>query len=161
MTKGTGEKTFAYWVAVGFGAGHIPWIAGTTGTVPFWLLLYAWTSLANPTLIWMPLVSLVITVTGFWAASKAEEQMGVHDPKQIVIDEWAGMAITLIGVPPRISSYVAAFVLFRIFDVIKPPPARQLEKLPGGYGIVLDDVFAGFYALMVYQILHRFMPSLL
>jgi phosphatidylglycerophosphatase A len=64
-------------------------------------------------------------------------------------------------VPPRLSSYIAAFVLFRIFDVIKPPPARQLEKLPGGYGIVMDDVFAGFYSLLVYHVLHRLLPSLL
>ena len=153
------KKSGAYWVAVGFGAGLIPWISGTTGTVPFWLILYAWTSALHPSLIWMPLVSLVVTVIGFWAASKAEEEMGTHDPKQIVIDEWAGMAITLIGVPPRLSSYIAAFILFRIFDVIKPPPARQLEKLPGGYGIVMDDVFAGFYALLVYQVVHRLLPS--
>lgn len=159
MTEG--KKSAAYWVAVGFGAGHFPWISGTTGTLPFWLALYVWTRLAQPSLIWMPVVSLVVTVTGFWAASKAEEDLGVHDPKQVVIDEWAGMAITLIGAPPRLSSYIAAFILFRIFDVIKPPPARQLEKLPGGYGIVMDDVFAGFYALIVYQVAHRLLPSFL
>lgn len=155
------KRSAAYWVAVGFGSGLIPWISGTTGTVPFWLLLYAWTSLVQPTVVWMPIVSLLVTFIGFWAASRAEDEMGVHDPKQIVIDEWAGMAITLIGVPPRLSSYIAAFVLFRIFDVIKPPPARQLEKLPGGYGIVMDDVFAGFYSLLVYHVLHRLLPSLL
>lgn len=155
------KRSAAYWVAVGFGSGLIPWISGTTGTVPFWLLLYGWISLVQPTVVWMPIVSLLVTFIGFWAASRAEDEMGVHDPKQIVIDEWAGMAITLIGVPPRLSSFIAAFVLFRIFDVIKPPPARQLEKLPGGYGIVMDDVFAGFYALLVYHVLHRLLPSLL
>lgn len=157
MTK----RSVGYWVAVGFGAGHIPWIAGTTGTIPFWLLLFVWTRMMEPARIWMALVSLAVTAIGLWAASKAEEEVGRHDPKEIVIDEWAGMAISLIGVPAQFSSYVAAFVLFRIFDVVKPPPARQLEKLPGGYGIVLDDVFAGFYALIVYHLLHRFLPSLL
>lgn len=148
-------------MAVGFGAGHIPWIAGTTGTIPFWLLLYVWTRATQPAVVWMALVSLVVSAVGLWAASKAEEEIGRHDPKQIVIDEWAGMAISLIGVPPRLSSYIVAFVLFRIFDVSKPPPSRQLEKLPGGYGIVLDDVFAGFYALVVYHVLHRLLPSFL
>ncbi len=155
------KKSAGYWVAVGFGAGHIPWIAGTTGTIPFWLLLFLWTRFTQPAVVWMAIVSLVVTAVGLWAASKAEEEIGRHDPKQIVIDEWAGMAISLIGVPPRLSSYCVAFVLFRIFDVVKPPPSRQLEKLPGGYGIVLDDVFAGFYALVVYHLLHRFLPSLL
>jgi phosphatidylglycerophosphatase A len=157
----TGRKSAAYWIAVGLGAGHFPVISGTTGTIPFWLALYAWTRLVQPSVLWMPLVSMVVTFIGFWAATKAEEELGEHDPKQIVIDEWAGMAITLIGVPPRLSSYIAAFLLFRIFDVIKPPPARQLEKLPGGYGIVMDDVFAGFYALIVYHVAHKFLPSLL
>ena len=153
------QRTAGYWVAVGFGAGLIPVISGTTGTIPFWILLYAFAHWVTPSVLWMSVISLMLILIGFWAASEAEKVMGDHDPKQVVIDEWAGMAITLIGVPPRISSYVAAFILFRIFDVIKPPPARQLEKLPGGYGIVLDDVFAGFYSLIAYQILHALMPG--
>jgi len=109
----------------------------------------------------MALVALICTIVGFWAAAEAEKVIGNHDPKQIVIDEWAGMAVSLIGVPPRLSSYIVAFILFRIFDVIKPPPARQMEKIPGGYGIVLDDVFAGLYSLIVYWILHSLLPAYL
>ena len=107
----------------------------------------------------MAAVSLMLTVIGFWAASRAEEVMGEHDPKKVVIDEWAGMAVALIGVPPDLVSYAWAFLFFRIFDVIKPPPARQLEQLPGGYGIVLDDVFAGFYALITFHVLHTIWPA--
>jgi len=153
------KRNFAYWVAVGFGAGHFPIISGTTGTIPFWLLLYLWARWETPSVLAMGVLSLMLTVIGFWAASKAEEVLGEHDPKKVVIDEWAGMAIALIGVPPDLKSYVWAFLFFRIFDVVKPPPARQLEQLPGGYGIVLDDVFAGFYALITFHVLHAAWPA--
>jgi phosphatidylglycerophosphatase A len=97
-------------------------------------------------------------IVGFWSANRAERSIGDHDPKKVVIDEWAGMAISLIGVPALFSSYLWAFLLFRFFDVIKPVPAHQLERLPGGYGIVLDDVVAGLYALVSYHLLHSIWP---
>jgi phosphatidylglycerophosphatase A len=156
--KGRRNTIVAYWVAVGFGAGHVPFIAGTIGTVPFWLVLFAVSQWRPWSIVALSCVSLFVAVVGIWAATRAERRMAVHDPKQIVIDEWAGMAISLIGVPPRFSSYLWAFLLFRFYDVIKPVPARQMERLPGGYGIVLDDVIAGLYALVSFHLLHSVWP---
>jgi phosphatidylglycerophosphatase A len=154
------KRDFGYWVAVGFGAGHFPVIAGTVGTIPFWLGVYLFSLWRPPQIITLSVISLMLIFIGFWAATRAEQVLGRHDPKQVVIDEWAGMAVALIGVPPTLKSYIWAFIIFRIFDVVKPVPARQVEQLPGGYGIVLDDVFAGFYALLTFQLLHALWPAL-
>ena len=81
---------------------------------------------------------------------------GGKDPQFVVIDEVAGQLIALIAVPLAWKTFLAGFILFRVFDIIKPPPVRQLERLPEGTGIVLDDVAAGIYALIVMQILLRF-----
>ena len=75
------------------------------------------------------------------------------DPQFVVIDEVAGQLIALIAVPLAWKTFLAGFILFRVFDIIKPPPVRQLERLPEGTGIVLDDVAAGLYALMIMQLL--------
>lgn len=80
-----------------------------------------------------------------WSATKGEEIFG-KDGRQIVIDEVTGMAISLLFVPKETESYVIAFLLFRFFDVVKPPPARAAEELRGGWGVTLDDVIAGVYA---------------
>jgi phosphatidylglycerophosphatase A len=156
----TPKRDLGYWVAVGFGAGLFPIIAGTVGTIPLWLAAYLVAQWRPPSAIEMALASLLVTVIGFWAASRAEKVLGNHDPKCVVIDEWAGMLVALIGVPPDLKSYLWAFFFFRVYDVIKPPPARQAEHLPGGYGIVLDDVFAGFYSLITFHVLHHFLPAI-
>jgi len=147
-----------YWVAVGFGSGLFPVFAGTFGTIPMWVAAFLaasyWT--VAP---WMFIVAaLIVSLVGFWAASAAETVLG-HDPKCVVIDEWAGMLIALIGVPVVPLAYVWAFLLFRIFDVVKIFPARQMERLPRGYGIVMDDVVAGLQALGVYHVLHFYIPT--
>jgi len=74
----------------------------------------------------------------------------------VVIDEVAGQLIALIAVPLAWKTFLAGFILFRAFDIVKPPPVRQLEKLPEGAGIVLDDVAAGIYALLIMQLLLHF-----
>jgi phosphatidylglycerophosphatase A len=74
----------------------------------------------------------------------------------VVIDEVAGQLITLIGVPVTWKSLLVGFILFRVFDMFKPPPVRQLERLPEGYGIVIDDVAAGLYALAIMHLLLHF-----
>lgn len=81
---------------------------------------------------------------------------GLKDPQFVVIDEVAGQLITLIAVPVSWKSVLLGFILFRGFDIVKPPPVRQLEHLPEGIGIVLDDVGAGLYALVIMQMALHF-----
>src|SRR5258706_11307063 len=103
--------------------------------------------------------AIAVTVIGIPAATRVARASGLKDPQFVVIDEVAGQLVTLIAVPLTWKSFLAGFILFRGFDILKPPPVRQLERLPEGTGIVLDDVAAGLYAcgllhlLMYFQLL--------
>ena len=130
------------------GLGHIPVVPAT------------WTSLAVAAAIWavqldtlwMQLVVLVVfVVTGIPACGGLERRYG-EDPKQATADEAAGQTITLLGVPLDPLTVLVGFVLFRFFDVVKPPPARALESLHGGLGIMADDLMAGVYARIALQV---------
>jgi phosphatidylglycerophosphatase A len=90
-------------------------------------------------------ISIGLFFISVWSATGGEEIFG-KDARQIVIDEVAGMAISLLFVPKEIKWYVIAFLLFRFFDIVKPPPARAVERVKGGWGVTLDDVIAGVYA---------------
>jgi phosphatidylglycerophosphatase A len=119
-----------------------------------------WAALAhviNPTYRTPVVIALAILVTlvGIPAATQVARASGTKDPQFVVIDEVAGQLIALIAAPLTWKTFLAGFILFRAFDIIKPPPARQLERLPEGTGIVLDDVAAGIYALAVMQVLLR------
>jgi phosphatidylglycerophosphatase A len=95
-------------------------------------------------------------VLGTWAASRAEALLGSgKDPGAIVVDEVAGMALSVLAAPLTPAVLVAAFLLFRVFDVLKPPPARESQRLPGGIGVMTDDLIAGLYALGGVVALHR------
>jgi phosphatidylglycerophosphatase A len=96
-----------------------------------------------------------ITLIGIPAATRVARVAGNKDPQFVVIDEVAGQLIALIAVPLAWKTFLAGFILFRVFDIVKPPPVRQLERLPEGVGIVLDDVAAGLYALAIMQLLLR------
>ena len=100
--------------------------------------------------------ALLITVLGILAATQVARGSGIKDPQFVVIDEVAGQMVALIGVPLAWKSFLAGFILFRVFDIVKPPPVRQLEALPEGTGIVLDDIAAGLYALGVMHLLLHF-----
>ena len=100
--------------------------------------------------------ALLITVIGIPAATQVARGSGIKDPQFVVIDEVAGQLVALIGVPLAWKSFLAGFILFRVFDILKPPPVRQLEALPEGTGIVLDDIAAGLYALGVMHLLLHF-----
>lgn len=90
---------------------------------------------------------------GIAAATRVERQAGQTDPSFVVIDEVCGQLITLIGSPLGWKSLLAGFILFRAFDIVKPPPVRRLERLSGGWGIMFDDVAAGLYALLLMRLL--------
>jgi phosphatidylglycerophosphatase A len=94
-------------------------------------------------------------VVGIPAATRVARACGSKDPQFVVIDEVAGQLVALIAVPLAWKSFLAALILFRAFDIVKPPPVRQLESIPAGAGIVLDDIAAGLYALgVVHLFLH-------
>lgn len=129
-------------IATGLYTGYFPIVAGTIGTIPAWLIGWFLLGRDNTILILATVATFVLSV---WSATKAEDFLG-HDSKKIVIDEWAGMFISLLFLPYRLDVYIAAFVFFRFYDVIKPFPAGYCESLPRGWGVTLDDVFAGVYA---------------
>ena len=101
-------------------------------------------------------LALLVTLIGIPAATLVARGSGVKDPQFVVIDEVAGQLVALVAVPLAWKSFLAGFILFRVFDIVKPPPVRQLEALPEGAGIVFDDVAAGFYALGVMHLFLHF-----
>lgn len=135
-------------VATGLYSGYLRPFSGTWGTIPAWLIAYFLLKGNLPAII---IVSLVVFAVSVWSAGEAEKLFG-HDSKNIVIDEWAGMFVTLIAVPFGLGNYLVAFIMFRIFDVVKIPPAAQFENLPGGWGVTMDDIAAGVYANISTQI---------
>jgi phosphatidylglycerophosphatase A len=139
--------------AAGAGAGYFPHFPGTVGTLVAIPLSLALNNLASYSLIFAAGILGAAIFCAIWLADKASKILGKKDPGVIVIDEIAGFLLANFTAPPRISVLAAAFILFRFFDIAKIPPARRLEKLPGGAGIVLDDVMAGIYTLATVQLL--------
>jgi len=92
---------------------------------------------------------LAVILIGTWAAQDAERSLGSKDPGAIVIDEVAGMAVSVLAVPLTPAVLAVAFVLFRVFDIVKPYPANELQRLRGGVGVMIDDLVAGVYALLL------------
>lgn len=131
--------------ATGLGTGYSPLTSGTVGSVP--PLLIAYYFFGGDTLT-LSIVAVVTTIASVYFADQAENLFG-HDSKMITIDEFAGMFITVILVPVTWKNYLIAFIAFRVLDVVKIPPARQAERLPGGWGVTLDDVVAGIQACFV------------
>ncbi|MGA2808189.1 MAG: phosphatidylglycerophosphatase A [Terracidiphilus sp.] len=154
------HKTFWAWtVATFFGAGLGKPGPGTWGSVAAVLL---WAAVAwglHPAPLALALILLVgialTLILGIPAATIAARESGRHDPGFVVIDEVAGQWIALIGSRADWRHALIALILFRLFDITKPFPCRQLESLPEGWGIVFDDVAAGLYALGVASLLHR------
>jgi phosphatidylglycerophosphatase A len=101
-------------------------------------------------------LAVLVTLIGIPAATAVARGSGVKDPQFVVIDEVAGQLIALIAVPLAWKTFLTGFILFRAFDIVKPPPVRQLEALPEGTGIMLDDVAAGLYAFLVMHLLLHF-----
>jgi phosphatidylglycerophosphatase A len=149
-----GAPRWATLVATFFGLGRMHPGPGTWGSAAAVLLWAAVCSGLAPSQRTPVVISLAIFVTlvGIPAATQVARATGSKDPQFVVIDEVAGQLIALVSVPLLWKTFLAGFILFRVFDIVKPPPVRQLEKLPEGFGIVLDDVAAGLYALIVMQL---------
>ena len=130
-----------------FGVGYCPGLPGTAASVVAVLIFI---------LIKSPIYYLIFTVVSvavaFLLSTPAEKVFGVKDCKKIVIDDFSGMLVSLLFIPKTVEFVIPAFFLFRMFDMLKVPPANKLEKLPGARGIVGDDLVAGIYANIVVQI---------
>ncbi|HBC46689.1 MAG TPA: phosphatidylglycerophosphatase A [candidate division Zixibacteria bacterium] len=145
FSRGFFPKLFATF----FFVGYLPKAPGTWASAITALFLYfVW---PPQWYIQFPLI-FVVYIFGVWAAGRAEQYFG-HDARKIVIDEVAGQMTALFMAPHFVLAYILGFLFFRIFDIVKPPPARQWESLRGGYGVVADDIAAGFYAAIVLNIL--------
>jgi phosphatidylglycerophosphatase A len=145
-----GRDALALTVATWFGCGRFPIAPGTVGTLgalaTAWLLhrLFGWGPLA------LAALSIVFLLPGVWAADVASKRAGDKDPSFVVVDEVLGQWLSLAGATTlNWKSWCGAFLLFRLFDIWKPEPVRSLERLPGGIGIVADDIMAGVYAALV------------
>jgi phosphatidylglycerophosphatase A len=150
---------WAWLTATFFGVGFLPggpgtWAALITAAVWFFAV-----RAAHPSAMWVSVGTViaagVVTLIGIPAASIVERESGRQDPGYVVTDEVAGQLTAMIFAPVDIGHVVLAFALFRFFDILKPPPIRQLERLHGGLGIMVDDVAAGLYALLVTLIVHH------
>lgn len=131
--------------------GHAPAAPGTFGSAAGLLLF--WAVRATGSLAVELAVVLAVTAIGVVAATQAESATGRHDPGLIVIDETAGMLVTLAAVPVGFGGAVTGFLAFRLFDIVKPFPARRAERLPGGWGVMADDIVAGLYAQALLRLL--------
>lgn len=133
------------------GAGYAPVAPGTVGSLVTVLIL--WLVPFSP--VGLILFFLVVTVVGTWAAHRAEAWLGAKDPGAIVVDEAAGMTLSVIALPLTPAVLAAGFVLFRVFDIWKPFPARTSQRIKGGVGVMVDDLIAGLYALVVLLLSRR------
>lgn len=156
---GTPLDRLGYAIATGFGAGHAPIAPGTFGAaegVVLFLIFVSITAgrLALPlswALVAFAVVNLLIYAVGVWASDRAIAVTGLKDPRVAVIDEVSGqlIAMTPLILHWSLPGIAVSFLLFRAFDIFKPYPIRKLERLPGGYGVMTDDVLAGVFAALL------------
>lgn len=136
-------------VATGLGSGYSPVAPGTAGSLVGLLLFLPLAGRA----FWIQLAAVVaVTVLGVLAGGRLATTLGLKDPGVVVVDEVAGQWITFLALPMTPVIAVAGFLLFRVMDILKPWPARALERLPGGLGIMADDVAAGIYAHLLLRL---------
>ncbi len=137
-------------IATGFGTGYSPIIPGTIGSLPG-ILIYFLIYRLNPFIYWLILVLLFFI--GVYTAGEAEKLFGKKDSKQIVIDEVVCCTLFLLLVPCTKWCIILGFIIYRLFDIIKPFPAYRAQSLPGGWGIMIDDLLAGIYTAIFINIL--------
>ncbi len=146
FAKGRVVNALAWMLSLWFGCGLLPYAPGTAGTLGA-LPLYWWVRPYG--LLPLAATAGVVTVAGVWSSSRVARASGVKDPQFICVDEVAGVLVTLLAAPVNVSGVLVGVLLFRLFDWLKPFPARDLERLPGGLGIVCDDLAAGAWGAVV------------
>lgn len=139
-------------IATGFGTGYSPVASGTVGSLLamaiYWFLFPA----DNLIVLSIAVATLIISVI---ISGKAEKIFNSHDDGRIVIDEFAGYYFSVLFLPKTIFFAVSAFLLFRLFDVIKPWFIKRVQRWPGGWGVTFDDIFAGLFANIILQVAHH------
>jgi phosphatidylglycerophosphatase A len=155
--KKTTETRLANLVSTWFGCGYAPKAPGTAGSlaaVVIAILLHEFAGFGRWHFL---LLAALLFAPGVWAATRTARALGLKDPGMVVVDEVIGQWIALAGAAHLDwITYAAAFVLFRLFDIWKPPPVRQFESLPEGLGIIADDVMAGIYAAVLLLLIVHF-----
>lgn len=140
-------------IATWFGCGYFPWGPGTVGSVAAIVIAVALHAYFGSGRFTFFLLTTVFIAPGIWAATRTERLVNREDPGLVVVDEVLGQWVTLLGATAlNWKSWIAALVLFRLFDIWKPWPVRRLEGLPTGTGIVSDDVAAGLYGALILYI---------
>lgn len=140
-------------LATCFGCGYFPWGPGTVGSLAaiiIAVLLHTYSGVGRPALL---IAILLLLAPAIWASTRTARLLDKKDPSIVVVDEVLGQWVTLLGATAlRWKSFCAAFLLFRLFDIWKPWPVRNFEKLPEGIGIVADDLAAGIYGALILYI---------
>jgi phosphatidylglycerophosphatase A len=137
-------------ISTWFGCGRSPYAPGTVGSAAAICIAILLQRYAHFGPLHFAVLAALLFAPATWAAGLSARAAHLKDPQFVVVDEVIGQWIALAGAPTlHWRSYLAAFALFRLFDIWKPPPVRQLERLPGGLGINADDVMAGIYAALV------------
>lgn len=153
MTTRIDRTPAAWWIATWFGSGYFPKGPGTAGSLA--AIFIAWI-LAGSGLSPLGFAALtaIMLIPAIWASGVVASESGRKDPQIVVVDEVLGQWLTLAGASRlSLKSLLFALLLFRLFDILKPPPVRLLERVPGGAGIVLDDLMAGVYGALVLSFL--------
>ena len=136
-------------VATAFGSGYSPFAPGTAGSAVGLLLFWPLRGLAWP---WQLAAVAILSVVGALAAGRVAGKLGLEDPGLVVVDEVAGQWLTLVALPFTPVTALVGFLAFRAMDIVKPWPARDLERLHGGWGIMADDLAAGVYAHLLLRV---------
>jgi phosphatidylglycerophosphatase A len=148
----------AHVIALGAGAGLVPGAPGTAGTLLAFPLYWALTKYCAASTM-LALLALGFAL-GMWACGRTGRALGASDPGAIVWDEIVAFMLVLLFTPPAYPWQAAAFVLFRLFDIVKPPPIRYFDrKLKNGFGVMFDDLLAAFYTLLVLAVARMFFPE--
>jgi phosphatidylglycerophosphatase A len=146
-------RRLARFIATGAYTGYSPYVPGTVGTIPGVILAPVFAALGGRSPVLYIAALLAAIAVAIWSAGEVVAQEGVSDPQIVVVDEVVGYLVSMAFIPVTVGALFAAFVAFRIFDIVKPPPGRRLEDLPRGYGVVADDLWAGILAQAVMRLL--------
>jgi len=143
----TARNNLARALSTWLGCGYVPVAPGTAGSLAALGIAFLLVEYGHWKPVWLLALAAVLVAPAIWAADVTASSVRQKDPRLVVVDEVLGQWIAVAGATQvNWKAWLGAFVLFRLFDILKPPPVRQLENLPSGYGIVADDLMAGLYA---------------